>query len=95
VVKEAAVVGVPSDAWGETPLAVVVLAAKSADPAAILAQANSRLGKTQRISAIEVVDELPRSPIGKVLKRELRDQFGGNPILAATSLEKTPNPAGA
>ena len=94
-VKEAAVVGVPSDAWGETPLAVVVLADKTADPAAILAQANSRLGKTQRISAIQVVDELPRSPIGKVLKRELRDQFGGNPILAATSLEKTPNPAGA
>jgi acyl-CoA synthetase (AMP-forming)/AMP-acid ligase II len=79
-VREAAVVGVPSDAWGETPLAVVVLADKAADPAAILADANSRLGKTQRISAIEVVAELPRSPIGKVLKRELRDRFGGNPI---------------
>nr|WP_206069725.1 class I adenylate-forming enzyme family protein [Novosphingobium olei] len=79
-VREAAVVGVPSDAWGETPLAVVVLADKTADPAAILAEANRRLGKTQRISAIEVVDELPRSPIGKVLKRELRDRFGGNPI---------------
>lgn len=94
-VKDAAVVGVPSDAWGETPLAVVVLADPSADPKAILAEANSRLGKTQRISAIEVVAELPRSPIGKVLKRELRDKFGGNPILAATSLEKTTNPAGA
>jgi acyl-CoA synthetase (AMP-forming)/AMP-acid ligase II len=79
-VREAAVVGVPSDRWGETPLAVVVLADPAADPQAILADANSRLGKTQRISAIEVVDELPRSPIGKVLKRELRDRFGGNPI---------------
>lgn len=83
-VREAAVVGVPSDKWGETPLAVVVLADPAADPAAILAEANSRLGKTQRISAIEVVGELPRSPIGKVLKRELRDRFGGNPILAAS-----------
>ncbi len=79
-VREAAVVGVPSDKWGETPLAVVVLADPAADPHTILADANSRLGKTQRISAIEVVDELPRSPIGKVLKRELRDRFGGNPI---------------
>lgn len=94
-VREAAVVGVPSDAWGETPLAVVVLADPSADPAAILADANSRLGKTQRISAIEVVDELPRSPIGKVLKRELRDRFGANPILAATSLEKSTPSQGA
>ncbi|WP_353229832.1 class I adenylate-forming enzyme family protein [Novosphingobium sp.] len=82
-VREAAVIGVPSDAWGETPLAVVVLADADADPAAILAQANSNLGKTQRISGIEVVDELPRSPIGKVLKRDLRDRFGGNPITQA------------
>jgi acyl-CoA synthetase (AMP-forming)/AMP-acid ligase II len=79
-VKEAAVVGIPSDQWGETPLAVVVLADPAADPEAIRAEANRALGKTQRIARIEVVDELPRSPIGKVLKRELRDHFGGNPI---------------
>jgi len=84
-VREAAVIGVPSDKWGETPLAVVVLANPSADPAAILAEANAHLGKTQRISAIEVIDELPRSPIGKVLKRDLRDRFGGNPITHAFS----------
>ena len=69
---------------------MVVLADKAADPQAILAEANRALGKTQRISAIAVIDELPRSPIGKVLKRELRDRFGGNPILAATQLERTP-----
>ena len=79
-VKEAAVVGIPSDRWGETPLAVVVLADPNADPEAIREEANRALGKTQRIARIEVVDELPRSPIGKVLKRELRDHFGGNPI---------------
>ena len=78
--REAAVVGVPSRDWGETPVGVVVLADKAADPAEILAQANARLGRTQRISRLEVVEELPRSTIGKVLKRELRDRFGGNPV---------------
>jgi len=84
-VREAAVIGVPSDKWGETPFAVVVLADPTADPAAILAEANAHLGKTQRISAIAVVDELPRSAIGKVLKRSLRDRFGGNPVTHAFS----------
>ena len=84
-VREAAVIGVPSDKWGETPFAVVVLADPAADPAAILAQANAQLGKTQRISGIAVIDELPRSAIGKVLKRELRDRFGGNPVTQAFS----------
>jgi acyl-CoA synthetase (AMP-forming)/AMP-acid ligase II len=79
-VREAAVIGVPSDAWGETPFAVVVLADPAADPQAVLAMANGQLGKMQRISGIAVIAELPRSPIGKVLKRELRDQFAQNLI---------------
>ena len=37
--------------------------------------ANQRLGKTQRLAAVQIVDMLPRSAIGKVLKRELRDAF--------------------
>ena len=36
---------------------------------------NSQLGKTQRLAAVELVDSLPRSAIGKVLKRELRDAY--------------------
>ena len=71
-VSEVSVVGVPSEQWGETPVAFVVL--KKDFPAEkILAWANQKLGKTQRISAIRVIDALPRSAIGKVLKRELRD----------------------
>jgi long-chain acyl-CoA synthetase len=34
---------------------------------------NARLGKTQRLSELTIVDSLPRSTIGKILKRELRD----------------------
>ena len=93
-VREAAVIGIPSDKWGETPFAVVVLADPTVDPQAILAQANAQLGKTQRISGIAPIDELPRSPIGKVLKRELRDRFGGNPIAQSfPDQQKEPNNA--
>jgi acyl-coenzyme A synthetase/AMP-(fatty) acid ligase len=36
---------------------------------------NARLGKTQRLSELRLVESLPRSAIGKVLKRELRDLY--------------------
>ena len=36
---------------------------------------NSRVGKTQRLARLKLTDELPRSAIGKVLKRELRDRY--------------------
>jgi acyl-CoA synthetase (AMP-forming)/AMP-acid ligase II len=74
-VVEAAVVGVASVAWGETPVAFVV--APEADPEALRTAANAKVGKTQRLAAVVLVDELPRSHIGKVLKRELRDSFVG------------------
>ena len=75
-VAEAAVVGVPSEEWGETPVAFVTLRPGVAESAEdIRTWANSQVGKTQRLSAIRQLDELPRSAIGKVLKRELRDAF--------------------
>jgi long-chain acyl-CoA synthetase len=73
-VLEAAVVGMPSEQWGETPVAFVVMQpgqAASAD--ALLQWANQRVGKT--LPAPHELLELPRSAIGKVLKRELRDQY--------------------
>jgi acyl-CoA synthetase (AMP-forming)/AMP-acid ligase II len=73
-VAEVAVVGVPSESWGETPVAFVVANA-TLEAAALLAWTNERLGKMQRLSAVEIVDTLPRSAIGKVLKRELRDAW--------------------
>jgi len=75
-VAEVAVVGVPSAQWGETPVAFVVARADAGLEAETLRTwANARLGATQRIRAVEIVASLPRSAIGKVLKRELRDGF--------------------
>jgi acyl-CoA synthetase (AMP-forming)/AMP-acid ligase II len=75
-VRESAVVGIPSRQWGETPIAYVVLRPEptiSADQ--LLNWLNARVGKTQRLADLVVVDNLPRSEIGKILKRQLRDEY--------------------
>lgn len=75
-IKDVAVVGVPSEAWGETPVAFVVLAANSQLSAeTIKAWLADRVGKTQRLHDVVFTHELPRSAIGKILKRTLRDQY--------------------
>lgn len=74
-VADVAVVGVPSEQWGETPVAFVVRRPDAADTADELLQwLNARVGKTQRLAALHLIAELPRSAIGKVLKRELRER---------------------
>ena len=75
-VTDAAVIGVPSDAWGETPLGLVVLRETAIRTGAnILADANARLGKSQRLSGVELRNALPRSTIGKILKKDLRAPY--------------------
>ncbi|UTP40074.1 acyl--CoA ligase [Phenylobacterium sp. LH3H17] len=77
-VLEAAVVGVPSDKWGETPVAFVALKpGRSIAAEALKTWVNDKLGKTQRLADLQLVDHLPRSHIGKVLKRDLRDAYRG------------------
>ncbi|MBU4424784.1 MAG: acyl--CoA ligase [Gammaproteobacteria bacterium] len=75
-VAECAVVGVPSEQWGETPVACVV-ARPGTQPAAqeLRDWLNARVGKTQRVADLRLAERLPRSEIGKVLKRTLREQY--------------------
>lgn len=75
-VADVAVVGLPSASWGETPAAFVVRTeGAKTTPGELRAWANARLGKVQHLSAVEFIDALPRSALGKVLKRELRDTY--------------------
>lgn len=72
-VRSVAVVGVPSREWGETPVAFVE--APTGDEEHIRAFANDQLGRTQRLARVIRIEELPRSSIGKILKRVLRDRY--------------------
>jgi len=75
-IKEAAVIGIPSEKWGETPMAFVeVVQGSEIQPSEILKWVNDKLGKIQQISKVEYRNKLPRSGIGKVLKKELKKPY--------------------
>ncbi|MGH9907441.1 MAG: class I adenylate-forming enzyme family protein, partial [Pyrinomonadaceae bacterium] len=75
-VADVAVIGIPHEKWGETPVAVVIKRPGSALTAdELTGWANERLAKYQRISSVEFRDELPRNALGKVLKKELREPY--------------------
>jgi len=72
-VSEVAVVGIPHEKWGETPLAVVVpVKGATVETEELTKWVNGRVGKQQRVAGTVFIDELPRNPNGKILKRELR-----------------------
>jgi len=77
-IMDAAVVGVPSDATGEMVVAYVVLAdsekAKQLSQKDVMSYCRDSLTGYKVPRVVEFIDELPKSPIGKVLRRELRDQ---------------------
>ena len=77
-VAEAAIIGVPSDKWGEVGLAVIALKpGTTIDRATVVEHCVPRLAKFKVPSDIAIVEALPRNATGKVLKRELRTQFLG------------------
>jgi acyl-CoA synthetase (AMP-forming)/AMP-acid ligase II len=75
-IVDVAVIGIPSEQWGESPLALCVRRdGATANEAEVMAWANSQLSKTQRLVGVEFRDSLPRSTIGKIMKRELREPY--------------------
>jgi long-chain acyl-CoA synthetase len=78
-VVDAAVFGIPNDDWGEEVKAVVQLV-DSVDPgpemtAEILAWCDGRLARFKTPKTLDVIDEMPRDPNGKLYKRKLRDPY--------------------
>jgi long-chain acyl-CoA synthetase len=88
-VGDVAVIGVPDERWGEMVMALVVLAPGVVlDGDELVAFARERLAGYKLPRAVEFVAELPRSPAGKVLKRELRVRYGAtepSPVAAASA----------
>ena len=79
-VQDGAVFGLPDDKWGERVCAVVQLrAGQRAHPEAIIAHVKAAIGSVKTPKQLEIWDDLPRSKVGKVLKREIRAGKLGSP----------------
>ena len=75
-IEEAAIIGVEDLDWGERVRAIVVAAeGQSVDEADIIEYCRQRLASFKKPESVVVVNELPRNPMGKVLKRVLKEEY--------------------
>jgi len=75
-VKEVAVFGVPDDAWGEAVKAIVAIKpGMKATEKEIIDFCKQHIASYKKPKSVEFMDELPRNPYGKVLKRELKEKY--------------------
>jgi acyl-CoA synthetase (AMP-forming)/AMP-acid ligase II len=75
-VDEVAVVGIPDEDWGEVPICVCVLKkGETCTAQELMEYCRTNLASYKRPRGVVFCEELPRNPMGKVLKRVLRDQY--------------------
>jgi acyl-CoA synthetase (AMP-forming)/AMP-acid ligase II len=78
-VQECAVIGVPDDKWGEAVKAVIeVRPGMQVGEEELIAFCKERLGSVKAPKSVETWDSLPRSVVGKVLKKDIRMKFWKN-----------------
>jgi acyl-CoA synthetase (AMP-forming)/AMP-acid ligase II len=79
-VEDVAVIGVPDETWGEEPRAVVILkkgVPKSKEvEAEIMEHCRQNLASFKRPRTVIFVDDLPRNPMGKLVKKDIREKYG-------------------
>jgi acyl-CoA synthetase (AMP-forming)/AMP-acid ligase II len=76
-VADAAVIGQDSAKWGESPFAVIVRSDPDLTEAQVLAHCDGKLARFKLPKGAVFIDEIPRNPSGKILKRVLREHFPG------------------
>lgn len=74
---ECAIIGVPDPEWGEVPMCVAVLKQGAAcTPEELMEFCRVNLASFKRPRAVVFCEELPRNPMGKILKKQLRETYG-------------------
>jgi acyl-CoA synthetase (AMP-forming)/AMP-acid ligase II len=75
-VQDCAVIGVPDDKWGEAVKAVIELnPGQTVSSEEIIALCKEKLGSVMAPKTVDFIESLPRSTVGKVLKKDLRDRY--------------------
>jgi acyl-CoA synthetase (AMP-forming)/AMP-acid ligase II len=75
-VFEASVIGVPDEVWGESVKAIIVLRkGMSATADELIGHCKKRLASYKKPKSVDFIEELPKNPYGKILRRKLREKY--------------------